>query len=240
MATAAWWMQSILGLCSHTCLTGLWHWWLNSRRKAGSTGLSTLGQSSRDIQTNLLFVQIQQGVQGAGTTARHIVLPKDRAKLVLKTRFMSQSEWRNLGVQQSQGWVHYMIHEPEPHILPLRRPLKKWSGRATFQSQALHKGPCFLPSFWWRDYVAFLFLTWTFKGCSFNTLSEVSGFFFFKHVLQELNLGFYPLSHLTLCFVLLTWKSQLICHVPIITPPPILWIRRELTGLITFCLTIPC
>jgi len=24
---------------------------------------------------------------------------------------------------QSQGWVHYMAHEPEPHILLFRRPL---------------------------------------------------------------------------------------------------------------------
>ncbi|KAM4861773.1 cyclin-dependent kinases regulatory subunit 1 [Thomomys bottae] len=54
---------------------------------------------------------------------RHVMLPKDIAKLVPKTHLMSESEWRNLGVQQSQGWVHYMIHEPEPHILLFRRPL---------------------------------------------------------------------------------------------------------------------
>ena len=29
-----------------------------------------------------------------------------------------------LGVQQSQGWVHYMIHEPEPHVLLFRRAIK--------------------------------------------------------------------------------------------------------------------
>ncbi|XP_011842830.1 PREDICTED: cyclin-dependent kinases regulatory subunit 1 isoform X1 [Mandrillus leucophaeus] len=47
---------------------------------------------------------------------RHVMLPKDIAKLVPKTHLMSESEWRNLGVQQSQGWVHYMIHEPDfPH-----------------------------------------------------------------------------------------------------------------------------
>lgn len=40
------------------------------------------------------------------------MLPKDIAKLVPRTHLMSESEWRNLGVQQSQGWVHYMIHEP--------------------------------------------------------------------------------------------------------------------------------
>ncbi|KAM6234254.1 cyclin-dependent kinases regulatory subunit 1 isoform 1-T1 [Porphyrio hochstetteri] len=43
---------------------------------------------------------------------RHVMLPKDIAKLVPKTHLLSESEWRNLGVQQSQGWVHYMIHEP--------------------------------------------------------------------------------------------------------------------------------
>ncbi len=34
---------------------------------------------------------------------------------------MTETEWRNLGVQQSVGWVHYMIHVPEPHILMFRR-----------------------------------------------------------------------------------------------------------------------
>ncbi|KAF3822914.1 hypothetical protein GH733_010350 [Mirounga leonina] len=46
----------------------------------------------------------------------HVMLPKDIAKLVPKTHLMSESEWRNLGVQQSQGWVHYMIHEPDNEV----------------------------------------------------------------------------------------------------------------------------
>ena len=25
---------------------------------------------------------------------------------------MTEAEWRGLGVQQSQGWIHYMIHQP--------------------------------------------------------------------------------------------------------------------------------
>lgn len=65
------------------------------------------------------------------------MLPKDIAKLVPKTHLLSESEWRNLGVQQSQGWVHYMIHEPgeprggaggaqgawpDPPLLPRRAP----------------------------------------------------------------------------------------------------------------------
>ena len=52
---------------------------------------------------------------------RHVMLPKDLAKLVPKTHLMSEAEWRNLGVQQSLGWIHYMLHEPEPHILLFRR-----------------------------------------------------------------------------------------------------------------------
>uniref|UniRef100_A0A8C3W817 Cyclin-dependent kinases regulatory subunit n=1 Tax=Catagonus wagneri TaxID=51154 RepID=A0A8C3W817_9CETA len=47
------------------------------------------------------------------------------AQLVPKTRLMPESERRKLGVQQSQGWVHYVIHEPEPHILLFRQPLPK-------------------------------------------------------------------------------------------------------------------
>ncbi|KAJ8304857.1 hypothetical protein KUTeg_018440 [Tegillarca granosa] len=39
------------------------------------------------------------------------------------THLMSETEWRSLGVQQSQGWIHYMRHEPEPQILLFRRPV---------------------------------------------------------------------------------------------------------------------
>jgi len=56
---------------------------------------------------------------------RHVILPKDIAKLVPKNHLMSETEWRAIGVQQSQGWVHYMMHEPEPHILLFRRPPPK-------------------------------------------------------------------------------------------------------------------
>lgn len=53
---------------------------------------------------------------------RHVVLPKELVRLVPKTHLMSESEWRAIGVQQSRGWIHYMIHKPEPHILLFRRP----------------------------------------------------------------------------------------------------------------------
>ena len=56
---------------------------------------------------------------------RHVTLPADLAKLVPRNHLMTETEWRNLGVQQSPGWIHYMLHEPEPHILLFRRPLTK-------------------------------------------------------------------------------------------------------------------
>ena len=40
------------------------------------------------------------------------MLPKEISKLVPKTHLMSETEWRSIGVQQSQGWIHYMIHQP--------------------------------------------------------------------------------------------------------------------------------
>uniref|UniRef100_T1J822 Cyclin-dependent kinases regulatory subunit n=1 Tax=Strigamia maritima TaxID=126957 RepID=T1J822_STRMM len=55
---------------------------------------------------------------------RHVMLPKEKAKLVPKTHLMSEPEWRKVGIQQSQGWQHYMIHEPEPHIILFRRPVQ--------------------------------------------------------------------------------------------------------------------
>ncbi|TWW65629.1 Cyclin-dependent kinases regulatory subunit 1 [Takifugu flavidus] len=62
---------------------------------------------------------------------RHVMLPKEIAKRVPKTHLMSETEWRNLGVQQSQGWVHYMIHQPGPGLDPdtgrAERPFPKLS-----------------------------------------------------------------------------------------------------------------
>ncbi|XP_065370598.1 cyclin-dependent kinases regulatory subunit [Calliphora vicina] len=53
---------------------------------------------------------------------RHVILPPDLTKLVPKSHLMTETEWRNLGVQQSPGWVHYMMHAPEPHVILFRRP----------------------------------------------------------------------------------------------------------------------
>lgn len=40
------------------------------------------------------------------------MLPKELSKLVPKDHLMSETEWRSIGVQQSRGWQHYLIHEP--------------------------------------------------------------------------------------------------------------------------------
>ncbi|XP_057297519.1 cyclin-dependent kinases regulatory subunit-like [Hydractinia symbiolongicarpus] len=54
---------------------------------------------------------------------RHVLLPKQLAKLVPQSRLMTEAEWRKLGVTQSRGWVHYLYHAPEPNILCFRRSL---------------------------------------------------------------------------------------------------------------------
>ena len=56
-------------------------------------------------------------------STRHVILPKELAKTLSKTRLLHENEWRQIGVQQSRGWQHYAIHRPEPHILLFRRPL---------------------------------------------------------------------------------------------------------------------
>ncbi|XP_066593087.1 cyclin-dependent kinases regulatory subunit-like [Prorops nasuta] len=53
---------------------------------------------------------------------RHVILPANVARHVPKTHLMTETEWRNLGVQQSPAWIHYMMHGPEPHVLLFRRP----------------------------------------------------------------------------------------------------------------------
>ncbi|XP_046861688.1 cyclin-dependent kinases regulatory subunit-like [Xenia sp. Carnegie-2017] len=53
---------------------------------------------------------------------RHVILPKEFGKRVPNT-LMTEHEWRSMGVQQSLGWEHYMIHKPERHVLCFRRPL---------------------------------------------------------------------------------------------------------------------
>lgn len=58
---------------------------------------------------------------------RHVILPQEIMKYVPKNRLMEEHEWRALGVAQSRGWKHYMLHNPEPHILLFKRTLEGYS-----------------------------------------------------------------------------------------------------------------
>ena len=56
---------------------------------------------------------------------RHVHIPKELAKKsVPKDRVMSEGEWRGIGIEQSLGWVNYMVHTPERHIILFRRARK--------------------------------------------------------------------------------------------------------------------
>ncbi|XP_065051252.1 cyclin-dependent kinases regulatory subunit 2-like [Rhopilema esculentum] len=54
---------------------------------------------------------------------RHVIVSSEVRKAIPKGRLLTEVEWRGIGVQQSRGWVHYLLHDPEPHILLFRRPL---------------------------------------------------------------------------------------------------------------------
>src|SRR3989338_10268845 len=57
-----------------------------------------------------------------GYEYRHVILPRELKNYVPRSRLMEENEWRQVGVQQSVGWKHYMIHRPEPHVLLFKRP----------------------------------------------------------------------------------------------------------------------
>ena len=56
---------------------------------------------------------------------RHVILSYTIMELLTKEKLLTANEWMKLGVQQDRDWVHYMIYDPEPHVLLFRRPLKR-------------------------------------------------------------------------------------------------------------------
>ena len=58
--------------------------------------------------------------------ASHVILPKELSKQIPRDRLLGEQEWRQMGVQQSRGWVHYAIHRCVCRPLLLRL---LWSGR---------------------------------------------------------------------------------------------------------------
>eukprot|EP00038_Savillea_parva_P001194 m.102147 g.102147 ORF g.102147 m.102147 type:complete len:100 (+) comp10425_c0_seq2:648-947(+) len=73
---------------------------------------------------------------------RHVILPAEVAAKVPRGRLLTETEWRDLGVQQSRGWVHYMLHQPEPHILLFKRRKPQHTPQeAADLAQAASAGP---------------------------------------------------------------------------------------------------
>lgn len=66
------------------------------------------------LQHIAFFCKIACVTNACGTSYptfnRHVILPKDLAKGLPKSRVLTEQEWRGLGVQQSRGWMHYAIH----------------------------------------------------------------------------------------------------------------------------------
>jgi len=60
---------------------------------------------------------------------RHVLVPKDLVQHVRSRqrqrpdRLLLESDWRNLGIQMSLGWINYVNHGPDHHVLCFRRPL---------------------------------------------------------------------------------------------------------------------
>ncbi|CAG9806165.1 unnamed protein product [Chironomus riparius] len=51
---------------------------------------------------------------------RHVILPPGLSRLVPRNHLMTETEWRNLGIQQSPGWEHYLITN-EYHVICFRK-----------------------------------------------------------------------------------------------------------------------
>ena len=48
---------------------------------------------------------------------RHVVIPQKYVSIIPKHHLMTETEWRNVGIQQSPGWVHYLFHAPGRIVL---------------------------------------------------------------------------------------------------------------------------
>ncbi len=54
-----------------------------------------------------------------------VTLTEEVFNIMPKNKLLSETEWRLLGVRQTNGWQHYAIHKPEPHVLLFRRPISE-------------------------------------------------------------------------------------------------------------------
>merc|ERR1719219_2374625 len=55
---------------------------------------------------------------------RHIKLPENVLnKIPNPPVLLSQTDMKNIGLNLSDGWINYLRHKPEPHIILVRRCL---------------------------------------------------------------------------------------------------------------------
>ncbi|KAJ1654680.1 Cyclin-dependent kinases regulatory subunit [Dispira simplex] len=88
----------------------------------GSRKLNYAEQRDEDIKKYSIHIYYSDRYSDEVYEYRHVTLPKQLVKYLPPSgQLMSEQEWRSLGVQQSPGWNHYMVHGPEPHILLFRR-----------------------------------------------------------------------------------------------------------------------
>lgn len=60
---------------------------------------------------------------------RSATVPLHLRSMLEPNKLLTEQEWRELGVQQSKGWEHYCIHDPEPYVLLFRKPLNNSSDK---------------------------------------------------------------------------------------------------------------
>ncbi|KAJ3190725.1 hypothetical protein HK101_008436 [Irineochytrium annulatum] len=90
-----------------------------AKRKTGK--LTDAEQRALDIQEHEEEIYYSPRYSDDFHEYRHVSLPRQIARWVPQGRLMTELEWRSLGVRQSQGWQHYLIHSPEPHVLLFKR-----------------------------------------------------------------------------------------------------------------------
>lgn len=53
---------------------------------------------------------------------RHVILRPSSPYLIPRGRLLSEQEVKDLGIQQSKGWINYAVNRSEPNVLLFRRP----------------------------------------------------------------------------------------------------------------------
>ncbi|ORZ01334.1 regulatory subunit of cyclin-dependent kinase [Syncephalastrum racemosum] len=84
-----------------------------------------LERLQREVKLAQKYIYYSQVYTDDHYAYRHVKLPEEIASWLPRPPVrLEESEWKMLGVQGCDGWEHYHIYGPEPHILLLRRDKK--------------------------------------------------------------------------------------------------------------------